>query len=611
MTKPFRAAQASSPASLIFLASLFASGSAFAETDIIIVSALRAPTLSSDVGSSVSVITAEDLKAGQFAFAADAIARTPGVALARNGGAGGAASTRLRGASSGQTLVIIDGVVVNDAAAPQGGYNFGALDTADIDRIEVLRGPQSLLYGADAIGGVIAITTRRNDPGVSAFVEGGSLKTIRGGATLAAGEGADFARATFTGFKTGGVSRASIGTEKDGFRSLTASLAGGARLNKVWRIETTARFNDTHADIDGFPPPDFTFADTAETEDARDVSVSGRAIHDAGDLSGALTLGYARLNRRDLDGGFETFAAQGRRMTADYIGVYTVSSALRLFGGAEVERTRAIVSGIDETATQGAGFVMAEVKPHERLTLSAGVRHDEYSGVKSATTARFAAAYNTGANTTLRGSYGSGFRAPSLFERYFDQYGVMPNPDLKPEKARGADLGVEHRFGTDTQHHIAVTLFHQHVEDQIDFDFAGNGYFNIDETRSRGVEAEAALALNGWLRVSGGYTFTDAIDKGTGAALPRVPKHSGVITLDAAPAQRLSFSASLLLNGRETDVPAPNDGFIRLDLRAAYALTDKLELFGRVENATDSDYEDVSGYGEPGAAVYGGLRARL
>jgi vitamin B12 transporter len=149
------------------------------------------------------------------------------------------------------------------------------------------------------------------------------------------------------------------------------------------------------------------------------------------------------------------------------------------------------------------------------------------------------------------------------------------------------------------------------VRDQIDFDFLGNGYFNIDRTRARGVEVEIDWRLAETLRGSIAYTLTDAVDLGTGDELLRVPRHKGTAVIDWTPASPLTLSASVIVNGREADFPAPNAAFVRLDLRAAWALSERFELYGRVENATDTDYQDVSGYGEPGASAVGGLRVRL
>lgn len=605
--------------SISLFAPIFAACPALAAErgDEIVVSAARLARPAADTGSAVTIINAEELRRRQYAFVADALRDAAGVAIARNGSAGGVASARFRGAASGQTLVLIDGVVVNDPAAPQGGFNFANLDLVDIERIEILRGPQSILYGADAIGGVVSITTAGAGAApLSAFIEGGSFGAWRGGATTAIGDDGTFVRATISGIRTDGVSRADGGDEDDGYRSLAASLRGRATLSGVWSAEGTARFSDSHAEIDGFPPPSFSLADTLETEETQDYSFSGVLRHADGRgykwLNGALTLAYSAVKRRNADQGAETFAAAGDRLTADYVGNVPLTNRLRFIGGAEVEQTAVDVSGVDESATSGAIFGVLEAEPFDRLALSAGARRDEFSNFDGATTARVAAAWSGWDGWVLRASWGEGFRAPTLFELNFDQFGITPNPNLRPERAAGFDAGVERRFGgADPAFTARATFFQTRVRDQIDFDFLGNGYFNIDRTRARGVEVEIDWRLAETLRGSMTYTLTDAVDLGTGADLLRVPRHKGAAVLDWKPASPLTLSASVIVNGREADFPTPNAAFVRLDLRAAWALSERFALYGRVENATDTDYQDVSGYGEPGASVFGGLRVRL
>ncbi|PQA88599.1 TonB-dependent receptor plug domain-containing protein [Hyphococcus luteus] len=577
--------------------------------DEIIVSVLRAPTPLSETGSSVSVITAEEIIDRQYVFAADALRDAAGVAIAQNGGAGGASSARIRGASSGQTLIVIDGVVANDPSAPQGGFNFANLDASTVERIEVLRGPQSLLYGADAIGGVISVTTKHE--GTEGFLEGGSFGTARAG--LAAGfENEDFyGRLSLSGVTTDGVSRADAGTEKDGYRAGTATLSAGAELAEHWRGEIALRTTHSRAKIDGFPPPAYTLGDTEEIERTEDYLASGRLLQSFTNFDGALTLAYNAIDRRNTDNGVETYSAKGGRLTVDYLADIALSDNLRLLAGAEAERTSAEVSGVDESAKAGAVFAAVEVKPVEAVTLSVGGRRDEFSNFKGATTARASAVWRVDETWRLRASWGEGFRAPSLFELNYDQFGATPNPNLRPEKANGFDIGVEKLFGDDGRQRLAVTFFRTRVEDQIDFDLIQYGYYNIDKTRARGVEVEGNFALSPRLSADLTYSFTDAVDLSTDAQLLRQPKHKGTAVVTYKPADKLSLSASVIVNGRENDSPAPNDGFVRLDLRGAYQLTDALELYGRVENATDAAYQDVSGYGEPGLAAYGGVRVRL
>ncbi len=577
--------------------------------DEIIVSASRAGRSRAETGSAVTVIDAAELEAGQYAFVADALKEAPGVAVARNGSLGGFASARLRGATSGQTLVLIDSIAVNDPSAPQGGFNFANLDTADIARIEILRGPQSILYGSDAIGGVVSIFTKR-DPGrsVSGFLEGGSLGTVRGAATAFTGGDHAFARLTFSGMRTVGISRAASGSEADGYRSLGGSLSAGARLGQGWRAEANVRASRSRAEIDGFPPPFFSLGDTGEVERTREVAAAARLLHDFRSFDGALTLSYADIDRSNRDAGALLFAAMGERLTADYVADLSLGDAISLVAGAEIERTAARVSGVDEEAGSAAAFGLVEAKPIDSLTLSAGARHDEFTDFDGATTMRFAAAFEASERILLRASWGEGFRAPTLFELNFDGFGVVPNPALRPERSRGYDFGADYSSGGVV---ARATWFEQRTRDQIDFELARSGYFNIDRARSRGVEFEAEWSVRKELSAALVYTYTNAIDASTGAALPRIPKHAGSATLTLRPSDRLSLASRISFNGREADSPAANDAFVRLDLRASFRVSKAAEFYGRIENATDTDYEDVSGYAEPGLSAYGGVRIGL
>lgn len=577
---------------------------------------------SPDVGSAVTIIDAGMIEARQYSFVADALKEAPGVAVARNGAAGGFASARIRGSSSGQTLVVIDGFVVNDPAAPQGGFNLANLDVADVAQIEVLRGPQSLIWGADAIGGVILIRTKDKGDAVSAYAEGGSFGTARAGATFFGEVGGAFARATLSGVRSDGISRAAAGAERDAHRSLAASITAGAGLAPSADLRLSARISDSQAEIDGFPPPAFTLADTAETEDTKEYAVAARLDHRAGGYDGAFSIAYNRVDRENEDGGFPTFAAEGARLSAGYRAALALARGVDLEGGLEGERQSAKVSGVDESATSGALFALIEARPLKGVVVSAGARRDEFSNFAGATTTRFAGVWSLhesevggGGAARLRASWGEGFRAPTLFELNFDQFGVIPNPDLRPERARGFDIGFEYEAGSwDADRALArlrATYFHQRVRDQIDFDFAGSGFFNIDRVKSDGVEVEIDWSPAAFLGTRLVYALIDARNAATGARLARTPKHSGSGTLIVSPTDALRLSATLTLNGREADSPTPNRSFAKVDVRASYAASDALEFYGRVENATDADYQDVSGYGEPGVSAFAGVRVRL
>lgn len=593
-----------------------------AESDTeIVVSAGRASRPIESVGSSVSTLTAADLEQGQYMFVYEALRAVPGAVVAQNGGAGAVAGVRLRGSSTGQTLVVIDGVRANDPAAPQGGFNAANLSTAGVEKIEILRGPQGLAWGADAIGGVVSVTTAAPDgQAAEALVEGGAYGTARGVFALSAGSRqSSYARAEMTAMTTGGFSRASAGVERDGYRTIGGALRAGAPLFGALRGELIGRAQHSVAEIDGFPPPAFALADTDEQERTDEIGLAARLSHlregDQG-AEGALTIGFQTIDRANFDAGAETFSAAGRRLSAGYVIDIAASRAFSMTAGTEGERQSVDVSGVDKAATRGGAFFIAEWRTRpfagSALTLSAGARRDEFSNFAGATTARAAAALSFSDRIVLRASWGEGYRAPTLFELNFSQFGVVPNPELRPERARGFDFGAEWRSGGDDPRILLrATYFDTHVRDLIDFSFAQNGYFNLNRSRSRGVEAEWAWRMNSYASVEGTYVLLDAKDLSTGAPAPRQPRHRGSAALTIAPVEALSLSAALLVNGRERDFPTDNEAFARLDLRAAWRVSHALELFGRIENATDTDYEDVSGYGETGRAAYAGLRARL
>lgn len=597
--------------SVLILTVVAGPGGASAADDEIIVSATRSPLPVSEVGASVTAIEAPEIELRQYESVADILRDTAGVSIARNSAFGGVASARLRGAASGQSLVVIDGIVVNDPSAPSGGFNFANLDVVDIERIEVLRGPQSILYGSDAIGGVISITTRRAEDGVAAsgFGEGGSKGFARGAATISGADDAVDGRLTISGLRTDGISRAAAGSEADGFRSIAASFAGGAELAPALRAEIFARYGEAHAEIDGFPPPAFTLADTLETENTEEYAIAGRLLHQGARLTQSLTLSYNTITRKNGDNGVFLFGADGERASAEYFARYEVSDRFAALAGIEGETTEVSVSGVDDDANSASVFTLLEAKPFEGFAFSGGVRRDEFDEFDGATTGRVTAAWQAGPATVIRASWGQGFRAPSLFQRNFNLFGGPPNPDLDPERSDAFDASIEQEIAGGLT--AKVTVFHQKIRDQIDFDFASGGYINIDKTRARGVEVEASWTPIDALSISGNYSYTDAVDRDTGLQLLRQPKHGGAVFLDVAASRRLKIGASLIANGRESDVGADNGSWARLDLRAAFALIDGLEIYGRVENATDSDYQDVAGYAEPGRSVFAGVRVRI
>ncbi len=582
--------------------------SAHAADDEIIVEGLRLPTPIGETGSSVSVITAEDIELRAYQFALDAIATAPGVTVNQNGAIGGLASVRIRGASADQTLVLLDGVPFGDPTSVGGGYDFSILDPADIERIEILKGPHSTLWGSDAIGGVVNIITKRASEGFGgrAFLEGGSFATVRGGgAVYGGGPGGDF-RLSASGLTSNGISKAEEdddNPERDGYDSYTVDGGGGVNVGKV-RLEAKARYQTGETQIDGFPPPVFSLSDTDDKSSTDQLSLHGRAIAPLFNdrLNNEFSIGFTDITRNGSFGGFAT-KDEGDRLILRYQGTAQLFDKHRIAVGAEREETEA--NG--EETSINAAFALLEVKPIEGLTVSAGLRYDDHSTFGDEVTARAAAALTIAKGVILRGSWGEGFKAPTIFQLTQSFGALPPNADLQPETSEAFDVGLDLDV-FDGRTRFGVTYFNRDTENLIIF--APNfRYENLAQTEAQGIEIAAEFSLSERIALNTGYAYIDAKDAVTGERQIRTPRHSGDAALSYRD-ERLSGAVSIRYNGEETEGPFGSDvdAWTRVDLSAAYAVSETIELYGRIENLLDADYQQVSGFGTPGLSGYAGVR---
>lgn len=582
--------------------------------DTVLVEGSRLDQSKTEIGSSVTILTEEDIDRLGVDFAVDAIATAPGVTVNQNGAFGGVASVRIRGAASSQSLVLIDGVPVNDTSAPGGGFDFARLDTANIARIEVLKGPQSTLWGTDAIGGVVAITTKRPEAGFggSAFGEYGAFDTWRGGASLGkAGKTGDY-RLAVTGMSSDGISKADEAngnSEADGYDSLTLSAGGGLNLPAGARLDATALWSDAETEFDSFSfGAEGSVADgdeKSETEDfAGHVSLRLPLLDDR--LENLFVLGYSQISRASFVDGAPGFSAEGERRLYRYQGTLRVDERNTLAFGAEREDTSANGEGSD---IEGL-FALYEFKPTGQITLTGGLRRDETDRFGSETTARLAGAYNPTPGLTLRASWGQGFKAPTIFQTTFFCCGAsVPNADLDAETSEAFDIGADWR-SADGRAEAGITFFDQDTENLIDFSFALGGYENIASVASRGIELFGGYQLADWLTVSANYARINA-ETASGDPLVALPEHSGDVTVSLDPDGPFSGAVLVRYNGEEETIDTTTlDGWTRVDLTGSYQLTQRVELYGRIENLFDSDYQQVLGYGTPGLSGSLGLRVR-
>jgi vitamin B12 transporter len=577
----------------------------------VVVTATRLPAIVAETPGA-RVIDRQAIDQRGAVFATDILADVPGASVTRTG-MGGPANVRLRGASPGKTLVLVDGVPVNDAADINGAFDFTGFELADIERIEVLSGPQSSLWGSDAIGGVIAFTTRELD-GFAAEAEAGSFDTIRG--RLAGGvsmENYGFG-AWVSHFDTDGISAADEAEgnpETDAFTSTTVGARGRYALSSNARIDGSVRWNESDGGIDGFPAPTFALADTADTFSREQWSGFGRLSLTALGLDHQFSVSASDLTRDIVSSFPSSFEAdrQVYRWQAE-----GEASGVAFVIGAEREDTAGSISTGDsvDLGTTSA-FATARIDPTDRFSLTGALRLDDTDDFGSETTGRVSAAYRLGGGLILSGAYGTGFKAPTASQALCDFcFSATPFPVLRPETAEGYEgaLGWASADGRVTGR---ATLYRLKVEDQISYVFDpvtfDSYYINIAETATDGVEIEGDVRLPAGFNVSVAYAWTDARDETTGARLLRVPDQSGSVTLGWT-GDRLSGALTVRGESDQDDSGGVREGFTTANLNAAYALTDQVSLTARVENLADERYQQVLGYGEPGRSGYVGIRLR-
>ena len=607
-----------------------------AADDPIIVTALGAEQQADETGQAVTVIDRAEIERSQAIAATDLLAHTPGVAVTRNGGPGSYSAIRIRGAEDAQTLVLIDGVRAGDPSAPTGGYDFGNLLLPGVERIEVVRGPNSVAWGSQALGGVVNIVTTPPAAGFAAraSAEYGGYDTRLATAGISGGGGAISASLDGHWFRTDGVSQAAAGSEADGYRQYGASGRLGITLSDAIGIDLRGRYGDSRTDLDGYLP-DFSFGDTPEYSIAKEAyGYAGINVRLFGDrLKNRLAFTIADINRDNYNPDLGTapgFTARGRTERFEYQGDLALSPMFRAVFGAETETSRLFTDDGFSVANTETGIDSAYgqlvVKPVAPLTLTGGVRHDDHALFGGHTTLGANAALSLASGTLVRASYGEGFKAPTLFQ-LDDSIGGYGNAGLRPEEARSYDIGIEqHALGGALV--AGVTLFARRTRNQIDFvscaaPFAGicenrpwGTYDNIARTRAKGLEFRLDLKPVDALQVSAAYSYTDSENRTPGAnfgkQLARRPRHSVSVAADYAPTEGLSLGANLLHVGGSFD-DAGNfnrlESYVLTGLRASWTIDRRFTVYGRVDNLFDVDYQTVATYGTLGRSAHIGVRA--
>ena len=594
----------------------------------VVVSATRTPVPISQIGSAVTVITPEDVVRRQATTLPAALNGAAGAPI-QTGANGGFTSLFIRGAASSQSLFFIDGIRASDSNALYGNF-LGGASTMATDRIEVVRGPQSTIYGADAIGGVVTIAMQRGagEPESAVFAEVGSFDTFR--ATLSSqGEvGENAYNASLTGLTT------QNDRENNDFESLTAAARVDHRVNETINVGGTVR---AVRGVYGSPGANVGFGANDPDNEERETNALSTVFAEftpSTDWSGRVTLGG---QNRELVSEDPTFNTKTRTTThrgvLDAQTTYSGLDTHRVTFGGTGEWQHFNHDGFGSPSahtTDGAVFVQDEWTPVEHLFFTAGLRHDQLESFGGHTTGRGTAAWQVVPDRLkLRGSYGTGFRAPSFLELYgfapdpfFGDY--IGNPDLDPEEARGWDAGIDYllpnKRGT-----IGVTYFRNDYRDLINgFVFVpGPPVFftseNVGKAVTKGVEVSAEVHVTNTVRASGAYTYLEARDRSANVRLLRRPRHTATLDLwnDFGGGFSAGAGATFAADAEDIDSASPfgarteGEDYVVARVYAAWAMNDRLTLKARVENLFDEEYEMVNGFPSLGIGAFAGAEWRF
>ena len=628
------------------------------ETREVVVSATKTPVPVTQLTSAVEVITGEELERRHVKTVVDALRLSQGVTVFSNGGPGTASSVRIRGSNSDQVLVVIDGAIMNSGTL--GNFNFANLTADNIERIEVLRGAQSMLWGADSMGGVINITTKKGAgaPSASAFFEYGSFSSIREGGQASGKTGpVDFSvalsRWDYTGFSAVNYRRGA--SERDGFHNWQTSARLGVALPYEGRLDFNLRLLQGRTDIDAgfgstgldtlgaftnsqqfvysasYSQPITTWwnqALTVSRQTENSETFSGTTARNV--QTGVVSPPFFFAFRSQID----TLANRVEWQHNFQIGKPLLLTAGYQFRDQQGENRDLLTNNLDiphKVLSSHAGFAQAQLNLWDRVFATAGVRQDEYNVFGSATTYRATAGYlHQETGTKVRSSYATGFRAPTFNQLYFPNFG---NPSLKPEKSQSMDIGVD-QYLLDNRLTLSGGFFWNHFRDMIvsqqslavcgpdPFGFDPLGAFcaqNIGAVSTKGWEASMKYAVVRdvpWVKsldVQAQYTntLTRDLQQQPGNRVARIPVDQWSLVVSYQPIDPLRINLEgRYVGSRFNDVnnQQPMRAFDVWNLSASYNVTNRVQTYVRLDNIFNEKYEEILLFGTPVRSIFVGLR---
>ncbi len=608
----------------------------------VVVTATRVETPNKEVASSILVLTRADLERSRKLFVLEALQELAGVTIQENGPQGAAATVMLRGANSEHTLVLLDGVEINDPISPSRSFDFGHLLVDDIERVEVLLGPQSPLYGSDALGGVINIITRRGAArtGLSFTGMGGSYGTGAGSLGFQGAGGRWNYALGASYFGSTGFSAAGIGyrgnSEKDGYRDLSLSGRLGYKLRENIDFDLVIRNTSARTELDGFGGELGDDPNSRQDYDLFFIRGQARALLLGNRWEQRLALSYVS-HHRSYDNPFdalhpydsETGTYDGRQAGLDWQNTIYAHESNIIIAGLEAQIEDGRSDYLSESAwgpseslfprksarTIGV-YVQDQVRLGGRFFAAVGGRLDDHDRFGTAFTYRIAPAFVFDRlGTRLKATLGTGFKSPSLYQLYAPgtMWGPIGNPDLRPETSTGWDAGIEQAFFGDRLR-LGATYFHNNFRNLIQFDFL-RGYANTGQAEAKGWEASAlARPADGFL-FQACYSRAVSKDEATGLNLLRRPRDKFTAGLTASVLPKTQLVLSLIAVGPRDDMAYIGYTASRVVLKG-YTLLNAVisrelgrlgRVFVRLDNILDQAYETVYGYGTARFSIYAGF----
>ncbi|MDE2217368.1 MAG: TonB-dependent receptor [Planctomycetota bacterium] len=570
-----------------------------------------------NTGSSISVITQKDIANSKAPLLLDVLRHVPGLEVTRTGVIGGTTSLFIRGASAAQTLVFVDGVRMNSPTA--GAFDFANLTADNIERVEILRGPQSTLYGSEAMGGVVNIFTKKGggDNKITLGTEYGMHDTYNETVNVSGGKEKFDYSVGASYLKTHGIPAARNGKIDNGYENFTGSSRFGWNFMGNGRVDTTLW--GTHSDLGitafkfGVGPVDAPGRHQT-TDDILFSTRVNKTFFDVWTPSFLVSVNDTKLEGFDPTDKLAEFRIPTRVWRVEHQSDFSLFDMDTVTVGYEYEmREGENVGKFDrKTFWNNSIFLQNQIKLLDSLNWTVGLRDDNYSTFGTHLSYRTTLSYDfEEIGTRPHGSWGTGFRAPSLNELFFPFFG---NPNLSPEKSKGWDIGVEKEILKDKLT-MDITYFKNDFTNLIVAAIQPDGSFlaeNVASAESQGVETGLTFKPITKLSLTGTYTYTDTTDKMKNQQLPRRPRNRATLGINTQPLEKLSVNVTgILVRDRIDSNGKEMDNYWTVNQMTRYDITRSMAAYVRFENLFDYHYEEVTGFNSLGFTAYGGLEFKF